>query len=65
MSGEIVISVIFVEAFIVAVCLLIIPLILITRKTQKPNVSQVVYFLGVFSSWVILLSVLPWWFQRF
>jgi hypothetical protein len=47
MSGEIVISVIFVEAFIVAVCLLIIPLILITRKTQKPNVSQVVYFLGV------------------
>ena len=47
MSGEIVISVIFVEAFIVAVCLLIIPLILITRKVQKPKVSQVVYFLGV------------------
>jgi hypothetical protein len=47
MSGEIVISVIFVEAFIVAICLLIIPLILITRGIQKPNVSQVVYFLGV------------------
>ena len=47
MSGEIVISVIFVEAFIVAICLLIIPLILITRRSQKPNVSQIVYFLGV------------------
>ncbi len=47
MSGEIVISVIFVEAFIVAICLLIIPLVLITGKIQKPNVSQVVYFLGV------------------
>ncbi len=47
MSGEIVISVIFVEAFIVAICLLILPLILITRRFQKPNVSQVVFFLSV------------------
>jgi hypothetical protein len=47
MSGEIVISVIFVEALIVAICLLIIPLFLITRGSPKPNVSQVVYFLGV------------------
>jgi hypothetical protein len=47
MSGEVVISVIFVEAFIVAICLLIIPLILITRRIEKPNVCQVVYFLGV------------------
>jgi hypothetical protein len=47
MSGEIVISVVFFEAFVVTICLLIIPLILITRRLQKPNVSQVVYFLGV------------------
>jgi len=47
MSGEIVISVIFVEAFIVAICLLIIPLILITRRIQKPSISQAIYFLGV------------------
>ena len=47
MSGEIVISVIFVEALIVAICLLIIPLILITRRTQKPNISQIGYFLGL------------------
>ncbi len=38
---------IFVEALIIAICLLIIPLILITRRSQKPDVSQVVYFLGV------------------
>jgi hypothetical protein len=47
MSGEIVISVIFVEALIVAICLLIIPLVLITRKIEKPNISQVVYFWGL------------------
>ena len=47
MSGEIVISVILVEALIVAICLLIIPLFLVTRRSPKPNVSQVLYFLGV------------------
>ena len=47
MSGEIVIAVIFVEALIVAICLLVIPLFLITRGSPKPNVTQVVYFLGV------------------
>jgi len=47
MSGEIVILVIFVEALIVAICLLIIPLILITRRIQKPNISQIVYFWGL------------------
>ena len=47
MSGEIVISVIFVEALIVAICLLIIPLVLITRKREKPNISQIVYFWGL------------------
>ncbi len=47
MSGEIVISVIFIETLIVAACLLIIPLILITRKYQKPTTAQVIYFSGV------------------
>ena len=47
MSGEIVISVIFVEALIVAISLLIIPLFLITRGSPRPNVSQVVYFWGI------------------
>ena len=47
MSGEMVILVIFVEAFLVTICLLIVPLVLITRGLQKPNVSQVVYFLCV------------------
>ena len=47
MSGEIVVSVVFVEAFVLAVCLLFIPLFLITRKNQKPTISQITYFLGV------------------
>jgi MFS family permease len=47
MSGEIVILVILIEALIVAICLLVIPLILITRRIQKPNISQIVYFLGL------------------
>ncbi|MGD8442235.1 MAG: hypothetical protein PVI94_01995 [Desulfobacterales bacterium] len=47
MSGEIVISVIFFEALIIAICLLVIPLFLITRGSPKPNISQAVYFLGI------------------
>ena len=47
MSGEIVVSVVFVEAFVLAVCLLFIPLFLITRKNQKPTISQITYFLGI------------------
>jgi hypothetical protein len=31
----------------VAICLLIIPLILITRKIEKPSISQIVYFWGL------------------
>ncbi len=47
MSGEIVIAVVFIEALIVTVCLLVIPLVLITRKIQKPTFSQIIYFFGV------------------
>ena len=47
MSGEIVVAVVFVEAVVLAVCLLFIPLFLITRKNQKPIISQITYFLGI------------------
>jgi len=47
MSGEIVVSVVFVEALVLAVCLLLIPLFLITRRNQKPTFSQIAYFLGI------------------
>ena len=47
MSGEIVVSLVFVEALFLAVCLLFIPLVLITRKKSKPTLSQITYFLGI------------------
>lgn len=47
MSGEVVISLLFVEALTVASCLLVIPLVLVTRKFQKPSAAQVLFFLGV------------------
>jgi hypothetical protein len=54
MSGEIVISVIFVEALIIAICLLVIPLFLITRGSPKPNISQVVYFFGIGAGFMLV-----------
>ena len=48
------ILVVFIEAVIVAVCLLIIPLIFITHRIQRPNVSQVVYFLGVGAGFMLV-----------
>jgi hypothetical protein len=47
MSGEIVVSVVFIEAFFIALFLLIIPLFVGTRGTRKPKLSQVVYFFAV------------------
>ena len=47
MSGEIVIAVVFAEALLISFFLLIIPLCVGTRGTQKPKLSQVVYFLAV------------------
>jgi hypothetical protein len=38
---------VFVEALFLAVCLLFIPLVLITRKKSKPTLSQITYFLGI------------------
>jgi len=47
MSGEIVVLLVFIEALILSVCLLILPHVLITRKIKKPTLSQVTYFLGI------------------
>jgi hypothetical protein len=38
---------VFVEALFLAVCLLFIPLVLITRKKSRPTLSQITYFLGI------------------
>jgi hypothetical protein len=47
MSGEIVIAVVFAEALLVAVLLLVIPLRLATRRSRKPIFSQAIYFFAV------------------
>jgi hypothetical protein len=47
MSGEIVVLVVFVEALLIALVLLTIPLLVSTRKARKPKISQVTYFFAV------------------
>jgi hypothetical protein len=47
MSGEIVVAVVFAEALIVALLLLFIPLVVITRGIRKPSLSRIVYFFAV------------------
>ena len=47
MSGEIVIAEVFAEALLVALLLLVIPLLLSMRRSQKPNLPQAVYFFMV------------------
>ncbi len=47
MSGEIVVLLVFIEALVLSVCLLILPHVLISRKIQKPTLSQVTYFFGI------------------
>lgn len=47
MSGEIVVALVFIEALILAVFLLILPVVLITRKVKKQTFSQAFYFLGI------------------
>ena len=47
MSGEIVVSVVFIEALAVSGFLLFLPLLLVRRNDKKLSVSQMLYFLGV------------------
>ena len=47
MSGEIVVAIVFIEALIVALLLLLIPIIAGTRGTPKPRMSRAIYFFCV------------------
>jgi len=47
MSGEIVVSVVFIEALFVALMLLIIPLVVSTRGSRKPEFSRIIFFFAV------------------
>jgi hypothetical protein len=47
MSGEIVVSAVFIEALIVSVVLLILPLLLFSKQASGPPAVRLVYFFGV------------------
>jgi len=47
LSGEIVVAATFMEAFIVAVFLLLVPLSIIPRAGLRPTLFQIIYFLSV------------------
>lgn len=47
MSGDIVVSLVFIEALMLTLFLLILPAILITGKIKRPTAPQISYFLGI------------------
>jgi hypothetical protein len=47
MSGEIVVSVVFLEALVIAIFLLMLPVFIIKKQLRKPNISHLIYFLAV------------------
>ncbi len=47
MSGEIVVSVVFLEALFIALVLLVLPLLVSTRGHQKPKLTRNIYFFAV------------------
>jgi len=47
LSGEVIVSVVFIEALAVAVFLLVIPILVFLKANRKPSTFQGIYFLGV------------------
>jgi hypothetical protein len=54
MSGEIVVSVVFLEALAVSVFLLFLPLLFVRRGAEKPSFSQGLYFFAVGSGFMFV-----------
>ncbi|MFO7971323.1 MAG: hypothetical protein R6U40_06210, partial [Desulfobacterales bacterium] len=47
MSGELVVCVVFLQALVIAIFLLILPVLTIKKQDKKPNISHMLYFLAV------------------
>ena len=47
LSGEIVVAVVFGEALLLTLILLVLPVVFITRKINRPTFSQTAFFLGI------------------
>jgi len=54
MSGEIIVAVVFMEAALVAVLLLILPLLFIPQNGPKPYIPHILYFLAVGAGFMFL-----------
>jgi len=54
MSGEIVVAVVFVEALVISLVLLIIPLLVSTRGIQKPKIARSTYFFAVGAGFMLV-----------
>jgi len=54
MSGEIVVAVVFVEALVIALVLLFIPLLMSTRGIQKPKIARSTYFFAVGAGFMLV-----------
>ncbi|NNL41447.1 MAG: hypothetical protein HKO79_03065, partial [Desulfobacterales bacterium] len=54
MSGEIIVSVVFVEALVISIFLLVIPLVAFTQKKKKPLKSNIFFFLSVGAGFIFL-----------
>jgi len=47
MSGELVVCVVFLQALVIAIFLLMLPVFTIKKQDKKPNISHILYFLAV------------------
>jgi len=54
MSGEIIVAVVFIEATVVALLLLVLPLAAIPKEGPKPYISHILYFLAVGAGFMFL-----------
>jgi spermidine synthase len=62
LSGEIVVSLVLIEALALSLCLLILPLVFLTRGVKKPALSQVIFFLGIGAGFMFVELYLIKWF---
>jgi len=53
MSGEIAVGVVFLEALVISLVLLVVPVFLISKR-KKPSFSNIIYFLGVGSGFMFV-----------
>jgi len=54
MSSEIIVSIVFIEAFVISIFLLVLPLLAVSQKRKKPIKSYIFFFLSVGAGFMFL-----------